>query len=559
MPTTPTTSGGGNSWNTRPQLQKDPLGWVMAAAAEAKNCVSPRNFPRSPSKGNVHWEKSRPKVLLQKNPLVWLVSGLAACLILVSLSMFFILEDTIRKVSEDVLPTPGLDSRGVDVYLENEQTKLNSLMNAGGGMDYVDPTFKHNWFGQIIALKDKSALNGPNGKMVEALANFGKVSDDLRKQRFREGIRTTRETYEHAHLHAYDNLSADMAALRKMNNPLPTVTENVPYDVYNCPDQPPEGYPFSWNVLDVLDNWNPDDTELPSDAKRLHQGLCVFDHDKPAHQAKMNTYRTAEVPFVVQHYPEVMKTTKRWNDDPDYLQKLIGNERIRNEHSENNHFMYWKLKGHGNGEREKAFVPPTDMVDSTFDEWKQRAQNMEKAYAEAEKPLDIYTPPVFDQTKEEHWYFRLNGMLEKQHSYLYEEFPIFNPVLKPDFCMIDRYQHRGINCRFGMRGVIAESHFDSSSNFIAVMGGERRYILAHPDQCEGMELFPQTHPSGRHSSVNWSTAAKEMKGNPDHASRPFANAKVTEVVLQAGDMLYLPTFWFHFIVSLVRYYYSMLL
>jgi len=67
MPTTPTTSGGGNSWNTRPQLQKDPLGWVMAAAAEAKNCVSPRNFPRSPSKGNGHWEKSRPKVLLQKN------------------------------------------------------------------------------------------------------------------------------------------------------------------------------------------------------------------------------------------------------------------------------------------------------------------------------------------------------------------------------------------------------------------------------------------------------------------------------------------------------------
>jgi ribosomal protein L16 Arg81 hydroxylase len=30
----------------------------------------------------------------------------------------------------------------------------------------------------------------------------------------------------------------------------------------------------------------------------------------------------------------------------------------------------------------------------------------------------------------------------------------------------------------------------------------------------------------------------------------FRNAQVNEVVLEAGDGLYLPTFWFHFIVSL---------
>ena len=51
------------------------------------------------------------------------------------------------------------------------------------------------------------------------------------------------------------------------------------------------------------------------------------------------------------------------------------------------------------------------------------------------------------------------------------------------------------------------------------------------------------HPSARHSMVDWS--------NPDLEKFPqFKQARSSEVVLQAGDVLYLPTNWFHFIVSL---------
>mmetsp|Transcript_1111 Transcript_1111/g.1411 ORF Transcript_1111/g.1411 Transcript_1111/m.1411 type:complete len:161 (-) Transcript_1111:148-630(-) len=104
-------------------------------------------------------------------------------------------------------------------------------------------------------------------------------------------------------------------------------------------------------------------------------------------------------------------------------------------------------------------------------------------------------------------------------------------------------KQKGIHCRFGMKGVIAENHFDGSRNAIVVLGGERRYILSHPDQCELLTLFPKEHPSARHSAVDWSA--------PDLESFPnFHQAITNEVVLQAGDVLYLPTNWFHYIISL---------
>ena len=127
--------------------------------------------------------------------------------------------------------------------------------------------------------------------------------------------------------------------------------------------------------------------------------------------------------------------------------------------------------------------------------------------------------------------------------YLFDELPFFQPRDDNPLYMVDPKKQKGIHCRFGMKGVIAENHFDGSRNSIVLLGGERRYILSHPDQCENLSLFPRGHPSARHSAVDWS--------NPDWAKFPkFSLAEVNEVVLQAGDLLYLPTNWFHYIISL---------
>jgi mannose-6-phosphate isomerase class I len=57
------------------------------------------------------------------------------------------------------------------------------------------------------------------------------------------------------------------------------------------------------------------------------------------------------------------------------------------------------------------------------------------------------------------------------------------------------------------------------------------------------------HPSGRHSRIDWSRPVEDMQAHAP-ALDSFGQARLNEVILQAGDSLYLPTAWFHAIVSL---------
>ena len=308
--------------------------------------------------------------------------------------------------------------------------------------------------------------------------------------------------------------------------------QEMSYDIYNCPDLPVPEYPAAWNIKDVLDNWAPNDA---TSREYIYQGLCVFDYEKDYEKAL--AYRAAEVPFVMRNDPRILRTVERWNQ-PHYIEKLLGDHtRYRTEYSPNNHFMYWmkpKKRAIKEGIVEKDWKPPTDMIRMPYKEWLGHANVTD----------DKLGPD------HEHWYFRLIGCggmgrdCDKDSSeYLFDELPFFQPRSDNPIYMVDPKKQKGIHCRFGMKGVIAENHFDGSRNSIVLLGGERRYILSHPDQCENLSLFPRGHPSARHSAVDWT--------NPDWAKFPkFSLAEVNEVVLQAGDLLYLPTNWFHYIISL---------
>lgn len=51
------------------------------------------------------------------------------------------------------------------------------------------------------------------------------------------------------------------------------------------------------------------------------------------------------------------------------------------------------------------------------------------------------------------------------------------------------------------------------------------------------------HPSARHSAIDWS--------DPDLETHPeFAAATGNEVILQPGESVFIPSLWFHHIVSL---------
>lgn len=340
--------------------------------------------------------------------------------------------------------------------------------------------------------------------------------------------------------HQLDELLSDLRKqqLNYLAKPMEmTNSDQVSYDIYNCPQKPPPGYPLSWKTMDIVTAWPTDDIVPPLDENNnalIHQSLCVFDYQKDYYKAE--AYRDLQLPFVVVNDPEVEKATARWSL-PDYMQRVLGNEPHRTEFSENNHFMYYVPPGKGSRRRghpnlPEGWKPPTKMMRMSYQEW----------YDHAQTPRHDRDDP--------HWYFRLigcgamgnDGSCDRGATEaLFDELPFFQP--KKSLYVVEPGDQKGIHCRFGMPGVIAENHFDGSRNAIALFSGSRRYILSHPDQCTNLALYPKGHPSARHSAIDWS--------NPDVEEFPqFRDARSSEVVLQPGQVLYLPTNWFHYIVSL---------
>jgi hypothetical protein len=231
-----------------------------------------------------------------------------------------------------------------------------------------------------------------------------------------------------------------------------------------------------------------------------------------------------EVPFIMYNMPELNEVIERWKDLSYLEDKLGSTTKHRTETSSDNHFMYWS--GGKTSRQYPQWKPSTAVAKYTFRQW------LEAAVHGQNRSLN----------NREHLYFRATGG-GADDAWIFKELPFFQP--RKQLFMPQPSQQRGIHCRFGMRNVVAKAHFDGSRNAIAIIGGLRRYILTHPNQCENMRMFPRGHPSARHSSVDWSQPVN-LKEFPN-----FAKVQANEVVLQPGDFLYLPMYWIHYIVSLM--------
>jgi len=297
------------------------------------------------------------------------------------------------------------------------------------------------------------------------------------------------------------------------------------YESIVCPEIPPVNYPHQYPVRQVIENWNPDDTRIPP----MHfDSLCHFDYETEYHKAER--YREAELPFILYNYPEVDSSTERWND-LDWLREKLGKDKkYAAETSINNHFMYYNRGV--KKETPEDWIAPTGTTHVTLDEYLELTEKNDRKAME----------------DREYVYFRVSGSDgagrgKGMNEWLYDDLKLFSPGNRGNLVMIEMSRQKGIHCRLGMAGVIAEDHYDGSRNTIVQLRGLRRWIMSHPNQCGNMYLYPMGHPSARHSSVDWS--------NPDWQNFPkFEDLHVNEVILQPGDVVYLPTYWFHYIVSL---------
>ena len=305
-----------------------------------------------------------------------------------------------------------------------------------------------------------------------------------------------------------------------------TIKNNIERILVKRPElvsEPPisENMPFE-PLLNVVENWNPDNPDEPvSFTERLQH----FDYGNPVERAMAEKYRNAEVPFKLFNVSEFKDVSNLWTDE--YLRRQLGANlrRTHVEKSKDNHFMYWNGNGHGRA----GYKPPTEIIDMRFDEW------LKKARAADSGKIDNSTV---------HYYF-MSSSPPNDHgtSFISRDLPMFSTP-KNNFFITNVAANKGIQCRFGMRGVIAESHYDSGRNMVSMLKGEKRYILTPPWSCKQIGIITdKRHPSYRHSVIDWSDMVQAR-------SRGFAKVDAIDTVLRMGEVLYIPTYWFHYMVSL---------
>jgi hypothetical protein len=177
-----------------------------------------------------------------------------------------------------------------------------------------------------------------------------------------------------------------------------------------------------------------------------------------------------------------------------------------------------------------GFQPPQEVVYSmSFSQWYDLAQK-----ADEEKLGNTST----------HYYYTLGSQPgDTSSSFIARDLPLFST--RVDNFFIPRVRdNKGIQCRFGMRGVIAESHYDSGRNMVAMIRGSKRYILTPPHTCRYLGIIKDTnHPSYRHSTIDWSDEAEAR-------AHQFDQVDSIDTIVNSGEILYIPSFWFHYIISM---------
>jgi Cupin-like domain len=143
---------------------------------------------------------------------------------------------------------------------------------------------------------------------------------------------------------------------------------------------------------------------------------------------------------------------------------------------------------------------------------------------------------------------------KKLWTFISRDLPSFSSPTETFFVFEPQFQ-KGIQCRFGERGVTAATHFDSGRNMVAMMKGAKRYILSPPKECSKLGIVTSKgNPIFRHSILNFGHLT-EMS-NPDMPlgehewMERSGDALAVETVLKAGEVLYIPSHWFHYITSL---------
>ena len=289
-------------------------------------------------------------------------------------------------------------------------------------------------------------------------------------------------------------------------------------------------YPKFESLLNFLEKWNPLNTTIPI---LRTDSLALLNFSDPIERNKAFGYREQGLPFKVVGVPYLRIAKEKWSEY--YVNREIIGKAYVVEHSNSPHYLYWEIIGRNVS---KDYVPPTDVVQMSFSEWLSLAK-----LADNNPEFKTYR---FEKTNVSgFFYLHINSLRTsgKQRHFISRDLPFFS-TRRENLFISDISSNKGIECRFGMRGVIAEPHCDTSRNMVAMIRGRKRIILAPPSSCSYLRIISDiSHPSFRQSSLDWSDLQQAKQNS-------FHRVQAIETVVEAGEVLYIPPLWFHYIISL---------
>lgn len=296
---------------------------------------------------------------------------------------------------------------------------------------------------------------------------------------------------------------------------------------------------------ELLEKWNPDDVsplrwaESPAHPN-TGNGIPRYDYSNKYERKLALDRRNLELPFIVYNVDELDTATATWTYS--YLDANFGDSLRSVEHSQDNHFMYFAQK---KGKiPPDGWIPPQEVQQMTFRDFASKTITRKNSKCDNIVSGSISNPVLKylrNCDSNDLYYFIINALEGLREAFIREDLSFFDK--SNNFFVVDSSKQKGINCRFGMRGVVAEAHYDGGRNMVAMIQGRKRYILLPPSTCSVLSLLPLGHPSARHSTIDWSDM-DEIRKNP-----AFMDASATEVILMRGEILYIPSYWFHYIVS----------
>ena len=196
-------------------------------------------------------------------------------------------------------------------------------------------------------------------------------------------------------------------------------------------------------------------------------------------------------------------------------------------------------------------LPPSRNNDWNYAQWSKHARYADAAALAADQP---------------HFYWQSGVTPEERYdppsewSFISRDLPSWSAT-ESNFIMFHPESQKGIQCRFGERGVVAATHYDNGRNMVGMITGAKRYILSPPNACGKLGIFADRNTAiFRHSMLDFghikyledAKLREEMSPQERQWLERAATAPAVETVLKAGEVLYIPSMWFHYIVSIQK-------